>query len=86
MNFNLLDEVKNKILEKKHTDNLFIEDDLLEVYISKTDSNTYYMLLIPKSDTEIDELNEESVEYFSKYLDIKKSYVSYKKDSVYIYF
>lgn len=86
MNFNLLDEVKNKILEKKHTDNLFIEDDLLEVYISKTDSNTYYMLLIPKSDTEINELNEESVEYFSKYLDIKKSYVSYKKDSVYIYF
>lgn len=86
MNLNILDEVKNKILDKKHIDNLFMEDDFLEVYISKSDSNTYYMLLIPKNGVEVQDLNEESVEYFSKYLDIKKSYVSYKKDSVYIYF
>jgi len=86
MNLNILDEVKNKILDRKHIDNLFIEDEFLEIYISKADANTYYMLLIPKSDVNVQDLNEESVEYFSKYLDIKKAYVSYKKDSVYIYF
>lgn len=86
MNSDILNEIRDNIIKKNHINNLFLENESVEVYISKSSTNNYYMLIIPKNDNNIYELNESFIDYFTKYLDIKNTYISYKKDSIYIFF
>lgn len=86
MNYTIFEDIKKEIINKK-IDNSIVEDNFFEAFISfKNEENKNYILLIPKTTIDINTLYQDSLDYFEKYLDIKKSHVSFKKDSIYLYF